>query len=191
MVGRDEERADLVFWQLLGGGLRWSLGKTFLAVGKRWRRWLRTWPAVEGKLAVRTINVAARGQGSWSVTAVMPHTAAFNLMRTACRAFGDGGGGLIGVRWSRYAGAHFERRSMALTLPRSLRHSREMMARSAQIRVLFYLCDSGGRRCWSSKFGVLLEIVFDLSVDQGIIYGVSDEVDMAYSSKSGNGLEFV
>ncbi|GKB54424.1 reverse transcriptase domain, reverse transcriptase zinc-binding domain protein [Tanacetum coccineum] len=29
------------------------------------------------------------------------------------------------------------------------------------------------------------------SVDQGIIYGVSDEVDMAYSSKSGNGLEFV
>nr|GFA54035.1 hypothetical protein [Tanacetum cinerariifolium] len=43
----------------------------------------------------------------------------------------------------------------------------------------------------SSKYGVLLEIMFALSVDQGIIYGSFDEVDTAYSSKSGNGHEFV
>nr|GEV74530.1 hypothetical protein [Tanacetum cinerariifolium] len=29
--------------------------------------------------------------------------------------------------------------------------------------------------------------MFALSVDQGILYGVSDEMDTAYSSKSGNG----
>ncbi|GJT31844.1 hypothetical protein Tco_0922263 [Tanacetum coccineum] len=46
-------------------------------------------------------------------------------------------------------------------------------------------------RIGSSKYGMLLEIVFALSVDQGIIYGVSDEVDTAYSSKTDNGLEFV
>ncbi|GJZ42102.1 hypothetical protein Tco_0588988 [Tanacetum coccineum] len=36
-----------------------------------------------------------------------------------------------------------------------------------------------------------LEIVFALNVDQNIIYGVSAEVDTEYSSKSGNGLEFI
>ncbi|GJT41294.1 hypothetical protein Tco_0941159 [Tanacetum coccineum] len=47
------------------------------------------------------------------------------------------------------------------------------------------------RRIGSSKYDVLLEIVFALSVDQGIIYYVSDEVDTVYSLKSGNGLELV
>ncbi|GKE54875.1 hypothetical protein Tco_1490031 [Tanacetum coccineum] len=51
----------------------------------------------------------------------------------------------------------------------------------------------------SSLYGVLdlldtaywMEVVLVLNVDQNIIYEVSADVDTAYSSKSGNGLEFV
>ncbi|GJW94977.1 hypothetical protein Tco_0174649 [Tanacetum coccineum] len=40
-------------------------------------------------------------------------------------------------------------------------------------------------------YDVLGVNVLVLKVNQGFIYGVSADVDMAYSSKSGNGLEFI
>nr|GEY63523.1 hypothetical protein [Tanacetum cinerariifolium] len=58
----------------------------------------------------------------------------------------------------------------------------------AKVRVL-HTAHLDVTRIWSSKYGVFLEIVFAL--DQGIIYGISDEVDTTYSSKSGNGFEFI
>ncbi|GJR38328.1 hypothetical protein Tco_1214012 [Tanacetum coccineum] len=39
-------------------------------------------------------------------------------------------------------------------------------------------------------YGELAENVFLMVFDQSIIYGVSIDVNTAYSSKSGNGLEF-
>ncbi|GKF90879.1 hypothetical protein Tco_0274580, partial [Tanacetum coccineum] len=39
-------------------------------------------------------------------------------------------------------------------------------------------------------YGELAENVLLMIFDQSIIYGVSADVDTAYSSKSGNGLEF-
>ncbi|GKA15829.1 hypothetical protein Tco_0695576 [Tanacetum coccineum] len=47
------------------------------------------------------------------------------------------------------------------------------------------------RRIACSGYRVLSWDRDSLNVDQGFIFGVSDELDMAYSSKSGNGLEFV
>ncbi|GJY10757.1 zinc finger, CCHC-type containing protein [Tanacetum coccineum] len=54
------------------------------------------------------------------------------------------------------------------------------------------------RGLYDSLYGVLdlldraywMEVVLVLNVDQSIIYGVSANVDTAYSLKSGNGLEF-
>ncbi|GJY30973.1 hypothetical protein Tco_0414468, partial [Tanacetum coccineum] len=43
---------------------------------------------------------------------------------------------------------------------------------------------------WGFGYEVLAENVFFLIVDQSIRYGVSADMDTAYSSKSGNGLEF-
>ncbi|GJS27952.1 reverse transcriptase domain-containing protein [Tanacetum coccineum] len=43
----------------------------------------------------------------------------------------------------------------------------------------------------ASGYGVLAVNVFLQNVDQSILYGVSADVDTTYSSKSGNGLEFV
>ncbi|GKF09288.1 hypothetical protein Tco_0043512, partial [Tanacetum coccineum] len=43
---------------------------------------------------------------------------------------------------------------------------------------------------WLFRYGELAENVFLMVFDQSIIYGVSVDVNTAYSSKSGNGLEF-
>ncbi|GJR38330.1 hypothetical protein Tco_1214014 [Tanacetum coccineum] len=43
---------------------------------------------------------------------------------------------------------------------------------------------------WLIGYGELAENVFLMVFDQSIIYGISVDVDTAYSSKSGNGLEF-
>ncbi|GKD74516.1 hypothetical protein Tco_1332798, partial [Tanacetum coccineum] len=43
---------------------------------------------------------------------------------------------------------------------------------------------------WHFGYGELAENVLLMVFDQSIIYGVSADVDMAYSSKSCNGLEF-
>ncbi|GJX22096.1 hypothetical protein Tco_1152200 [Tanacetum coccineum] len=43
--------------------------------------------------------------------------------------------------------------------------------------------------CWIRHIGLRSRVT--LNIDQGFIYGVSDELDTAYSLKSGNGLEFV
>nr|GEV40436.1 hypothetical protein [Tanacetum cinerariifolium] len=47
-----------------------------------------------------------------------------------------------------------------------------------------------GTAYWVLGYGVLAESVLFLIFDQSIIYDVYTDVDMAYSSKSGNGLEF-
>ncbi|GJV77536.1 hypothetical protein Tco_1509120 [Tanacetum coccineum] len=47
-----------------------------------------------------------------------------------------------------------------------------------------------GTAYWLFGYGELAENVLLKVFDQSIIYGVSADVDTAYSSKSGNGLEF-
>ncbi|GJU31063.1 hypothetical protein Tco_1174652 [Tanacetum coccineum] len=51
-------------------------------------------------------------------------------------------------------------------------------------------CISWVRRIELLRYGVLAESVFFLIFNQSIIYDVNTDVDTAYSSKSGNGLEF-
>ncbi|GJX26176.1 hypothetical protein Tco_0232472 [Tanacetum coccineum] len=51
-------------------------------------------------------------------------------------------------------------------------------------------CTSWVRRIGLLGYGVLAESVLFLIFDQSIIYDVYTDVDTAYSSKSGNGLEF-
>ncbi|GKB63588.1 hypothetical protein Tco_0919774 [Tanacetum coccineum] len=43
---------------------------------------------------------------------------------------------------------------------------------------------------WLIGYGELAQNVFLMVFDQSIIYDISVDVDMVYSSKSGNGLEF-
>ncbi|GKB63059.1 hypothetical protein Tco_0919245, partial [Tanacetum coccineum] len=50
--------------------------------------------------------------------------------------------------------------------------------------------ESLGTAYWLFGYGELAENVLLMIFDQSIIYGVSADMDTAYSSKSGNGLEF-
>ncbi|GKE99552.1 hypothetical protein Tco_0022903, partial [Tanacetum coccineum] len=60
-----------------------------------------------------------------------------------------------------------------------------------RIELLRYgVLGSLGMAYWLFGYGELAEIVLLMVFDQSIIYGVSADVDTAYSSKSGNGLEF-
>ncbi|GJT07873.1 ty3-gypsy retrotransposon protein [Tanacetum coccineum] len=60
-----------------------------------------------------------------------------------------------------------------------------------RIEILRYgVLGSLGTMYWLFGYGELAENVLLMVFDQSIIYGVSADVDTAYSSKSGNGLEF-